>query len=145
MGLRTYELTPIGSNGPTSLTPPAKDVYAKAFYISRTDTTATLKAVLPMFSTVIDVDFHGPASNAGTTATVSVGTTSANANEWVNGQDVKTAGGKIRPGTSLSATNLPNIDNIPQTGDIQVFAKYAESGTASSSGGPWVCIIWYIP
>lgn len=141
MGFKAIEVTPLQS--PSATTPPSKDVRVKMFTVLRTDTTASVKTVLPFNSTVLDVNIHGVASNAGTTATVSIGTT-ATATEWVNAQDVKTAGGLIRPTSTLSATNLPNLDATPQTGDISVYAKYAESGTASSAGGPYYVTIWYV-
>jgi len=143
MGFLATDLTPISSTGPTVLIPTSKDVVVKAFQVLRTDTTATLKAVLPADASLLDVDIYGVASNAGTTATVSIGTTSANSNEIINAQDVKTAGGKIRPTTSYS-TSWPNIQPVPLVGDIQIYAKYAETGTASSAGGPYTIVVYYI-
>jgi hypothetical protein len=143
MGFKATDLVPINSNGPTVTVPTNKDAVVKAFQVSRTDTTASLKAVLPADASIVDIDINGPASNAGTTATISIGSTSANSNEYVNGQDVKTAGGKIRP-TSTYSTSLPNVEPLPLGPDLQIFAKYAETGTASSSGGPWTILIWYV-
>jgi hypothetical protein len=142
MGFLATDLAPIASVGPTTNIPSRKDCSCKAFLVSRTDTTASLKAVLPADASIINVFMTGVASNAGTTATVSVGTT-ATATEIINAQDVKTAGGMIRPTTSFS-TNFPNVTPVPLGADIQIFAKYAETGAASSAGGPYTVVIEYV-
>lgn len=142
MGLKQVDLVPINSTGPTTNIPVSKDVQVKAFQVSRTDTTAALKAVLPADASIINVYMTGAASNAGTTATVSIGTTST-ATEIINAQDVKTAGGMIRPTTAYS-TNFPNVEGYPLGQDIQIWAKYAETGGASSAGGPYTVVIEYV-
>jgi hypothetical protein len=143
MGFKAVDLAPLGAYGPSAITPSSKDVVVKAFRVARTDTTASVKAVLPADATIIDIWLVGAASDAATTATVSIGSTSTST-EFVNGQDVKTAGGSIRPSTSYQAANLPNLENIPLSGDISVYAKYAETGTASTTGGPWTVFIEYV-
>lgn len=141
MGLKQVDLVPFTAQISPNV-PAAKDIQIKAFQVLRTDTVASVKASLPADATVINIYMVGVASNAVTTATVSVGTTSA-ANEWINGQDVKTAGGMIRPTTSYS-TNLPNVEAYPLGQDIAVYAKYAETGGASSAGGPYTVVIEYV-
>lgn len=143
MGFKAVDLAPLGAYGPSAITPSSKDVVVKAFRVARTDTTAAVKAVLPADATIIDIWLVGAASDAATTATVSIGSTSTST-EFVNGQDVKTAGGSIRPSTAYQAANLPNLENIPLSGDISVYAKYAETGTASTTGGPWTVFIEYV-
>lgn len=138
MGMKSTDLNPVN---PTVLTPAGKDVSVKAFTINRTDTVASVKAMLPSDATMIDFLVFGVASNAGTTATISVGTTSA-ATELINAQDVKAAGGLIRPTTSV-ATTLPNVDNPPAS-DIALYGKYAETGVASSAGGPYTVLVFYV-
>ena len=140
MGIKPIHLAP--PQGPTTLNPPPLSVYCKPFSVARTDTTAKLVAVLPAAASIIDFDFYGPVSNAGTTATLSVGTTLANANELVNGQDVRTTS-RNKSGAAIT-TAVPNLENQPALADIQLFAKYAETGAASSSGGPWIGLVWYI-
>lgn len=142
MGFLAQDLSPTGANGPSAITPSSKDVVVKAFTVVRTDTTATVKCVLPADATLLDVEIFGVASNAVTTAVLSVGT-SVTATEIINAQDVKTAGGKIRPTTSYS-TNYPNIEPRPLVGDLQLFAKYAETGGASTAGGPYTVVVYYI-
>lgn len=140
MGIKATDLTPF--QGPTVTTPPAKSVYCKVFQVSRTDTTAKLCVVLPAGSSIIDFDFYGPASNAGTTAVINIGSTTTNTNEYILNQNVRVAG-KQKPDASFSI-NLPNIEDQPTTADLPIYAKYTETGTASSAGGPWKCLVWYI-
>ncbi len=142
MGFKAIDLTPIASYGVTAVTPSCKDVVVKAFRVARTDTTAAVKAVLPGDATIIDIHILGVASDAATTAVVSVGSTSTS-NEYVNAQDVKTAGGMIRP-TSTIGTAIPNLENTPVTTDLPIYAKYAETGTASTVGGPYTVFVYYV-
>lgn len=141
MGFKQVDLVPISSTGPTVLIPPAKDGDVKMFQVSRTDTTATVKCVLPADASILGFLIYGVASNAATTATLSFGST-VTSTEFVNGQDVKTTGGLVIP-TSTFSTNLPQLENIPLGADIQIFAKYAETGGASTLGGPWKVVVWY--
>jgi len=142
MGIKQNDLVPIGTVMPTAQSPAPKDGALRFFQLARTETTGVLKCVLPGNASILGFLIWGVASNAGTTATISIGSTSANANEYVNGQSVLT-GGLVIPTASLS-TNLPNIEPIPATGqDIYLYAKYAETGAASSAGGPWKIAVWY--
>lgn len=140
MGFKAIDLAPLQI---TPITPVLKDVQVRAFKVSRTDTTASVKAMLPADATVIDIWMVGVASDAATTANVSIGTTST-ATEWINAQDVKTAGGMIRPSTSFSAVNLPNVEPQPLGSDISIYAKYAETGTASTVGGPYTVFVEFV-
>lgn len=142
MGFKPIDIVPIASNGPTPISPVPKDVQCKAFQVLRTDTTATTKMMLPGDSTIIDIHIAGVASDAATTAVVSIGS-SVTATEYINAQDVKTAGGMIRP-TSTFSTNLPNLENVPITKDILIWAKYAETGTASTVGGPYTVFVYHV-
>jgi subtilisin family serine protease len=143
MGIKAIELAPLAANGVTAQTPPAKDVRVKYFQLARTDTVAAVKMVLPANSSILDVKIIGTASDAGTTATVSVGTTSSS-NEIVTGQDVKGAGTVIRPTTAGVGSGFAAVESIPQVGDIPIYAKYAETGTVSTVGGPWKVFVEFI-
>jgi hypothetical protein len=91
--------------------------------------------VLPADASILEFSIIGVASNAATSATISVGSsTSANSTEFVNGQDVKTAGGLMKPTGYCSALLSRSWKTIPLGQDIQIFAKYAETGTVST---PW--------
>lgn len=142
MGIKAIDLAPIASYGPTAVTPTGKDIQVKAFRVARTDTTAAVKAVLPGDASIIDIHIAGVASDAATTAVVSVGSTSTST-EYINAQDVKTAGGMIRP-TATFSTNLPNLENPPITTDLPIYAKYAETGVASTVGGPYTVVVYYV-
>lgn len=122
----------------TPLTPPGRNVQVKTFTIARSETTAAIKAMLPKNAQLMNLYlFAATASNAGTTATVSVGNTSTS-NEFVSAQDVKTNAGLIRPTTTVGGLWTA------ATADVPVYAKYAETGTASSAGGPWTVAVEYV-
>lgn len=122
----------------------ARDVQVKSFSIARTDTTAAIKHQLPAGAVPIAFILNGTvASDATTTATVSIGTTSTS-NEYVNAYSVKTNG--------ASAAILPAIGGIgaaspaaalPRGGTVAIYAKYAETGTPSTTGGPWTIDVLY--
>lgn len=122
--------------------PKNRDLLAKVFKVTRTDTTASIKAYLPKDAVLAGAYvLGGPVSNAGTTGTLSVGTTSTS-NEIVSAFNLITNGVGYVPvgtaGTSLFGTKL--------TADTPIYAKYAETGTASNAGGPWeVKLEYYIP
>jgi hypothetical protein len=143
MGFKAIDLVPINSSGVTALIPAAKNGYVKVFQVSRTDTTATVKCVLPADSSILGFLIYGAASNAGTTANLNIGTTVA-ATELVNAQDVKTTGGLIIPTATINPANMPQLENVPNGPDIQLWAKYAETGTVSSAGGPYKVVVWYV-
>jgi hypothetical protein len=126
----------------TTFNPKARLVQSKFITITRDDTTASKMAVLPARAVVCGLFVSGEAaSDAGTSASISVGTTST-ANELVATYDVKTAAtgegfsavGGAAVGTALMVRNDGNTD---------IYAKYAESGTASTTGGPWIVRIDY--
>lgn len=129
-------------SNPTTLQPTSKDVVAKVFQATRSDTTNTLKCVLPADATILHLYRHaGTASDAGTTAAVTV--TVANNSGTVSSasDNVKTNGAAF---TSLSMSSLPNIEPVPLTGDLTISVQYAETGTASTTGGPWTYVVLYV-
>jgi hypothetical protein len=141
MGIKATDISP--PQGPTALNPVSKGVFTKVFAIARTDTSATVKCVLPGDSTILDMRvFSGTASDAATTATISVGLQGGSGTYFLNTVDVKTAAGMIRPTTKL--TNMVNLENIPVSGDITINGVYAETGTASTTGGPFYVIVDYV-
>lgn len=143
MGLKATDITPISSTGPTPLIPVAKDAQVKIFAVSRTDTTSTLKAVLPADASIVEVTKLGnTASDAGTTATVTiVASNNSGAISTGTALDVKGAGTT----TSLvQMPSLPNLEPLPLNGDIRITATYAETGTVSTTGGPWYIKVLYV-
>ena len=119
-----------------------REVGTKFVKVARTDTTATIRGMIPKDSYVVGTFVMGStASDAATTATISVGTTSANANELINAFDVKTAA----TATGFQATAAKAAGHGSQlTADKQIYVKYAETGTASTTGGPWIVRIDYV-
>ena len=140
MGIKQIELIPI--QDPSPLIPSGKGHYVKAFQAVRTNTTSVVKAVLPAQSSVWNVYFYGSVdSDAATTATLTV-TVSDNSGVISTGTvDVKGAGAT---NALVNMTNLPNIEQVPTNGDLKVACVYAETGGASTVGGPWKVGIEYV-
>jgi hypothetical protein len=122
----------------TSVLRGPKSLSTKTRSVARTMTTGTQVATLPKGSRIIGFLLNGVASDAGTTATLSIGSTTT-ATEYVNGADVKTAASGVGP------TLLPGVSGVlgtVLTVDTGIFVKYAESGTASAAGA-WKVTILY--
>jgi hypothetical protein len=143
MGFKQVELVPVGTIGPTPLNPSGKSTNAKIFQVTRTDTVAVLKAALPAQSSVLQVNIHGSSnSDAATTATIVI-TISNNTGVISTGTAVDVKGsGTVSALVQMSA--LPNIEPLPLAGDLQIKAVYAETGGASTTGGPWVFDVEYV-
>lgn len=122
--------------------PKPRDGLTKVVKIVRTDTTAFVGAWLPKDAVITGLYVVGAAaSDAATTATIDVGTTST-ANEILASYDVKTAG----TGEGYNAAGAAAVGSalmVKQTTDKPVYAKYTETGTASTTGGPWYVKIEY--
>lgn len=142
MGLKAIDINPIASYGPTAVTPPNKDVVCKVFTVLRTDTVATVKCVLPGDATITNMRmWTATASDAGTTAVVSVGIPGTGT-YFIDTADVKTAAGTISMGSKLA--HMMNLENIPVSTDIVINATYAETGGASTTGGPFYVTVEYV-
>jgi len=143
MGLQAIDITPISSTGPTPLIPTSKDVVTKVFAVARTDTTSTLKCVLPADASIIEFTKLGnTASDAATTATVTL--SMANNSGTMNtatALDVKGSGTTTQ---LVQMPGLPNLQPMPLNGDIKINAIYAETGVASTTGGPWYIKVVYV-
>jgi len=105
--------------------------------VARTDTSAKDLFTLKAGDIPVRIFTWGTAaSNAGTSATISLGSTS-NVAYFLAGLDVKsttlTSGG-LGQAVPSSAANLAT----PLAFDTTVQATYAEGGSASSTGGPWI-------
>ncbi len=120
-----------------TLTPKARSTLCKMGSIARTNTTGTLLFGLPKDAVIVGIYvIGGVASDAETTATVGTGST-ATANEHMTGYDVKTAAtgeGYNPSGAAAVGTAL----GTKLTADTAVYGIYAETGTASNTGGPWI-------
>ena len=127
----------------TSTTPPAVEVLTKTVQVARTDTTAFEAFVLPKHAVIAGAYvMGGVASDAATTAIIDVGTNPATADEVVDSFDVKTNGkGYFAVGAAAGTAHGSQL-----TADTLYKAKYTESGTASTTGGPWlVKVEYYFP
>lgn len=114
--------------------------FAGVFNATRAMTTATTAFVLPQDAQIIGLSINGQAvSNAGTTATLSVGKVGGNGHDYLNAMDVK--------GSTGSGQQVPSAATLPGgalSADTTVTVTYAETGTASTSGGPWQVCIEYV-
>ncbi|MGN6812552.1 MAG: hypothetical protein ACTHMP_16940 [Thermomicrobiales bacterium] len=114
--------------------------FAKVASVTRTMTTATTLFTLPADAQLIGLTINGAAvSNAGTTATLSIGKVGGNGHDYLNGFDVNGATG--------SGQQVPSAATLPSaalTADTGITATYAETGTASTSGGPWQVVVEYV-
>lgn len=110
-------------------------------FLARTDTAAKNLFKLPAGAIPVRIRvWTAVLSNAGTTANVSFGKTGANTH-FVNAFDVK--GGAAATQNDPTATNLFGTVGAAE---IQVVGIYAETGTASSAGGPFhVALDFYMP
>lgn len=122
-------------------TPPAFEILTKTVRIARTDTTAFNAFVLPKGAVIAGSYVMGQtASDAATTATLDVGSNPGTTDEILQDFDVKGATGvgyyasEAKAGTSVG-TQL--------TTDTLMKAKYTETGTASTTGGPWIVKVEY--
>lgn len=137
MGFKQSELNPPGVV--STVTPASKDVRVKAFQIARTDTTQVTKAWLPANSSILNVSVRRSVTSDGETASVSVGYGSTT-NNLISALSVKTAG--LTFGTLDTVIAQPE-GNQPGE-DIKITAVYTETGTASTTGGPFVVMIQYV-
>lgn len=143
MGFKATDVTPLSVTGPTVLLPSSKDIVTKVFSVSRSETTSVLKAVLPADASIIDITRFGSTnSDAATTATVAL-TIQNNSGTLLSpvATDVKTAGNTT---IFVQCPGLPNLESLPLNGDIRISAQYAETGTASTTGGPWLFRVQYV-
>jgi len=129
----------------TSTTPPAVAVLTKTCRIARTDTTAFDAFTLPKGAVICGSYVMGTvASDAATTATVSVGSNPGTTNECVAAFSVKTNGLGYFATGDTAGTSIGASAGL--TADTLMKAVYAETGTASTTGGPWlVKVEYYIP
>lgn len=142
MGFLASDFNVISSTGPTVLIPTSKEYCVKVFQVSRSNTTATLKAILPADSSITNIWFYkGTASDAGTSASVTITAANNSGTISTGSYDVKTNGATSGV---VQMSNLPNVQPVPLTGDITISATYAETGTASTTGGPWNILVEYV-
>lgn len=128
----------------TSTTPVAVHIMSKVVQVARTDTTPFPAFVLPKGAVYAGAYVIGTVnSNAGTSANIVMGTDPAGAGlEFISGHNAKTRGN----GYYTVDGNVGAALGQPAATDLLVKAAYAETGTASTTGGPWlVKVEYYFP
>ena len=146
MGIKLTDVTPLNPAYPSPLNPVRFDVNTVPFAVTRAMTTATKVAVLSADSTILGIKFYPTTpSNAVTTATVTLTAT------FVATGAVVTLGTVDVKGTVVSApvqgANYFNLDRPPSattSGDIYIKATYAETGGASTAGGPFYFTVDFV-
>jgi hypothetical protein len=145
------DLTPLNPSYPDALNPVRKDYHLVPFQVARTNTTAFKVAVLPADATILGIRWYvQTASNAGTTAVVTLtgqGVGPTGATFAFGSQTVLAAGTGLMNATVNTVTGIFNLERPPAvqtSGDIIVYATYSETGTASTTGGPFYFVIEYV-
>lgn len=137
MGIKT--LTP---SVVTPITPASKEIHVTAFQVARTDTASSVKDMLPADASILYILREGStASDAATTATVTITVANNGGTVSTKADDVKGSGATTG---FVGMTALPNVEPIPLNGDLTISAVYAETGTASTTGGPWNYVVAYV-
>ena len=128
----------------STLTPPALSVLTKTCQVARTDTTAFEAFNLPKGAVIAGAYVMGlTASDAQTTAVIAVGTNPGTTDDIVTAFDVRGATGQ---GYAAVGAKGGTAMGTQITADTLYKARYAETGTASTTGGPWlVKVEYYIP
>lgn len=126
----------------TTVTAPSVDILSKNVVVARTDTTAFNAFALPKDAFIYGVFVMGQtASDADTSATISVGTNPATTNEILNNIDVKGIG----KGFFAANTSAGSAVGTKLTADTLYKAIYVPTG-AETTGGPWlVRVDYYMP
>ena len=108
--------------------------------VARTDTSAKTLFTLPANCIPLKISYSSTApSNAGTTATLSVGISGVSATALLAATDIKTAG--TGGGAQNPTASASTYYGTPLAAAAVVTGTYAETGGASSSGGPWIVVI----
>lgn len=132
----------LSSANVTPITPAAKTSQITAFQVARTDTVSSLKDMLPADASILYiVRERGVASDAVTTATVTITVTNNSGTVSTMADDVKGSGATTG---FVNMTNLPNLEPLPLVGDLSINAVYAETGGASTTGGPWNYVVAFV-
>lgn len=123
-------------------TPKRKESVEVFGALTYADTTAVELFRLPKGAQIVGIYVIGSAvSNAVTTATIGIGSTTA-ANEYLASYDVKTAatGEGYNP---AGAAAVGSALNTKLTADTVVYGKYADTGGAGTAGS-WVVKLEYV-
>jgi len=140
-----------------SSTANSKVINVKSIYVDRTYSAATLGAQFPPTAEFLSFVINGNVpSNAGTTAVINIAPSAATiATGFVSANVKANTGTFVAPAVGVSGIGLGilgvvNTANVgggsypPITTVPQVWVQYAETGTASSAGGPWQVDVFYV-
>lgn len=114
----------------TSVIRGPKGVVAKTRNVLRTMTTGTLLMTVPKGSRILYFIVEGVASDAGTSSVMGVGTTAA-ANQYITGYDVKTSASGRGPAMPVMVSGSLGV---VLTADTQIYGLITEVGGASTVG-----------
>lgn len=146
MGIKLDDVTPLNPAYPDALNMVRKTVATVAFSATRAMTTATKVAVLAADATMLGVKyFPTTPSNAGTTATVTLTATFLATNTTVTLGTIDVKGTVVS--APVQGANYFNLERAPAattSGDIVIKATYAETGGASTAGGPFYFTIDFV-
>jgi len=128
---------------------PSKAVQTYRGFVTRTDTAAKDLFTLPKNARLLFFLVWGKAaSDAGTSAVLKLGKKGGTGTEFLAAYDVKTAAsgnGMTLPNAQLlMGYDTTLVDTAKQTVDVTVTGTYTESGTASTTGGPWTVELFYV-
>lgn len=107
---------------------------AYASNLGRGNTAASVLFTIPARSTIIGLQISGTKSNASISARISIGSSGGAGNDFLSDYDVKGSGN-----VSIPSSTLLGFFNDPNP--IQVTGTYAETGSASNAGGPWLIVM----
>lgn len=131
-GATVFQVEPAGQTGGATAR------FTVTNTLARTDTSVKNLFTLPATAIPLSISIYsGTASDAATTAVVSVGKTGTNT-YFVNAQDVKGASGQ------LPCAAAAHLGVSVGAAAIQVVGIYAETGTASGTGGPFRVTMDYV-
>jgi len=146
MGIKNDDLFPNNPAYPDALNMVRKDLVVIGMAATRAMTTATKIGVLSADSTMLGIRFYPTtASNAGTTATVTLTATFLATNTTVTLGTVDVKG--TTNSANVEGANYFNLERAPAattSGDILIKATYAETGTASTTGGPFYFTMTFV-
>ena len=153
MGFKNVaDLVPLNPSYPDALNPVRKERVIVPFQVLRSNTTPVKVAVLPADATILGFQyFIQTPSNATTTAIVTLtgqGVGPQGQTFAFGSQSVLAAAGNTgwMNATVNILTGIFNLERAPATqtsGDIIIYATYSETGTASTTGGPFYFVIDY--
>lgn len=154
MGIKNVaDLIPLNPAMVSPDSPVRKSRLVVPFQVVRTNTTATKVAVLPADATILGFTWYiqVPTSGGGTTgATVTMtgqGVGPTGQTFAFGAQSVFAGGTYLMNSTVNILTGTFNLERPPAvqtSGDIIIYATYAEAGGTSTTGGPFYCVIDYV-